>query len=558
MSFSFVSAYLDFTVDSKFSTNLRESARHLKIIWVLLGLALWPGTLALVRGSDGASSWVWADSSTGKLAYKSLDKGDHICDFSYAGYMGGGVALPNLDVKAHVDSPSGGDDTAAIQQAIDTVSALPLVNGQRGAVLLGDGTFQCNGTLTINASGVVLRGSGLTSTALSLTGDPHPAIKIAGDGKAHLIGGESVIADDYVPSGANSFHVKEASAFHVGDTISITKPVTPDWVAFMGMDKLVRNGKPETWLKGSLETERTISSISGQTIEVDVPLTDCYDSTYVGKETVKVARISHAGPDGADPRVTQSGVENLTIHAPERHIVLGQPAFEGLQLQGLMDCWLLNVSMTGVTSGIWMKASRRVTLEKVNIDNATIMGAAKPFDISMDESTLILCDQCTGHGDAVWYAATASRCQGPNVVLNCTFKGKGAIDAHERWATGLLVDGCQVPDGSIGMHNRGEMGSGHGWTMGWGVVWNCAAATFSVQNPPGAANWQIGCRGNNITERMPTFSEEGGGADDTGNSNGTLSPGIIESQDAPVSPTSLYLAQLRQRLGDQALHNIGY
>ena len=40
------------------------------------------------------------------------------------------------------------------------VAAMKLENGFRGAVLLGPGTFPCSGTLTIPASGVVLRGRG--------------------------------------------------------------------------------------------------------------------------------------------------------------------------------------------------------------------------------------------------------------------------------------------------------------------------------------------------------------------------------------------------------------
>ena len=64
-----------------------------------------------------------------------------------------------------------------------------------------------------------------------------------------------------------------------------------------------------------------------------------------------------------------------------------------------------------------------------------------------------------------------------------------------RWSTGLLVDNCKAPDGGIDFMNRGVMGSGHGWTMGWAVAWNCDAKNYVIQNPPGAANWAIGCIG---------------------------------------------------------------
>lgn len=36
--------------------------------------------------------------SSGHLVYRRLPKGDQIIDFSYAGYMGGGVPLPNVPI----------------------------------------------------------------------------------------------------------------------------------------------------------------------------------------------------------------------------------------------------------------------------------------------------------------------------------------------------------------------------------------------------------------------------------------------------------------------------
>jgi hypothetical protein len=40
--------------------------------------------------SSTKSQWVYPDAK-GKLVYKTLESGDKIMDFSYAGYMGGGV-----------------------------------------------------------------------------------------------------------------------------------------------------------------------------------------------------------------------------------------------------------------------------------------------------------------------------------------------------------------------------------------------------------------------------------------------------------------------------------
>ena len=72
----------------------------------------------------------------GTLIYTPDENGNSIPDFSHAGYMGGGVALPDVPVKQTVSPSGGADDTGLIQAAIDDVSSLPLENGFRGAVLL--------------------------------------------------------------------------------------------------------------------------------------------------------------------------------------------------------------------------------------------------------------------------------------------------------------------------------------------------------------------------------------------------------------------------------------
>ena len=123
------------------------------------------------------------------------------------------------------------------------------------------------------------------------------------------------------------------------------------------------------------------------------------------------------------------------------------------------------------------------------------------------------------------------------VVLNCNFIGKGGIQPHMHWNTGLLVDSCHLKEGRIEFINRGTSGSGHGWAIGWGVAWNCSANSYLIQQPPGAMNWAIGCRG----PLHPKCPKEG-----------------IFSHNKPVAPASLYLAQLKERLGTAALKNIGY
>jgi hypothetical protein len=491
------------------------------------------------------SQWAHLDRS-GKLVYQPLKTGDRILDFSYAGYMGGGVSLPSPAVKKTV-KPSGGDDTASIQAAIDDVSKMPLVNGVRGAVLLTAGRFHCSSTLKIAVSGVVLRGSGSgeNDTVIEMTGDPHLAVSITGESKITSAGTAVAVADAYVPAGTMSLSVHDAASFKAGDRVQITRPVTPEWVHLMGMDKLVRGGKKETWVAGDLKTQRTIVAVEGKTLRFDVPLADSYDAKYLQPQGATVVKVEQMG------LITQAGVENLRLIAPARAVTLNDKHYNGLVMSGVEDSWVRNLRVFDTTEAVGLsRTSRRVTVTRVDVTQSVpIVGAAKPADFSVN-GTQLLIDRCTATGNNVFYIAVGPGEQGPNVVLNCVFHGDGHVQPHQRWSTGLLVDSCQVPEGGIDLMNRGTMGSGHGWTMGWAVAWNNTAKSFLIQMPPGSANWGIGNRGEQLLDRLKMF--------DPGPELPLLPQGYIDSQGTPVAPASLYLEQLRERLGPQALKNIGY
>src|ERR1700722_11727648 len=270
------------------SLQSRTSALSAFAWWLLL-----TATAAPQSPSPVQSQWVYFNDS-GKLVYQPLKTGDRILDFSYAGYGGGGVALPTFPVRKTV-TPSGKDDTAAIQAAIDEVSRLPVLNGVRGAVMLGSGRFHCKDTLKLRADGIVLRGngSGDDGTVIEMTGDPHLAISVMGTSNIAPVGAATGVSDAYVPSGSMSLSVLDASSFKVGDRIQIIRPVTPEWLSLMGMDTLVRNGKKQTWVVGDLKTERMIAAINGNKLVFDVPLADSYDAKYLGPGGASVIKIEH-------------------------------------------------------------------------------------------------------------------------------------------------------------------------------------------------------------------------------------------------------------------------
>ncbi|HUS03845.1 MAG TPA: hypothetical protein VMY77_19025 [Chitinophagaceae bacterium] len=491
------------------------------------------------KQNTGKSEWVYLDPQ-GKLAYKTLPGGDRIMDFSYAGYMGGGVSIPVVKVRITLN-PSEGDNTDAIQNAINEVSKMPLVNGSRGAVLLNPGTYNCERALNINASGVVLRGSGSgeKGTIINMTGKPHLCISARGNIASKVMGTLTTFSDAYVPSGSNSFTLVDASSLTIGDTIRITRPITEAWVKLMGMDLLVRDGKKQTWVTGDITCERVIIKKIKNKITVDVPLTDSYDAKYLNPPGVSLVKITSTG------ELSQIGIENIKIVSAPLSVTINEGSNKAFTMSGIADSWARNIEVLNTVNSV------SVTGKRITVDNLTILhnlptiGAAKPADINGSGQQLLF-NRCNITGDNLFFFGTGAKVTGPVVLLNCTFKGNGWIQPHQRWATGLLVDNCEVPDGGIDFMNRGAMGSGHGWAIGWAVAWNCRAKSYLNQLPPGSANWVIGSTGEKQKRAIPFNAEP------------NLPEGIYDSYGVPVNPLSLYLAQLAERLGKQAVKNTGY
>jgi hypothetical protein len=463
--------------------------------------------------AQSKSEWVYFGPDH-LLHYKTTERGDRILDFSSAGYRGGGVPLPSLPVVRKL-SPIKGDNTAQIQAALDDTA---------GAVLLTPGEYEIAGTLAITRSNVALRGD---HAIIHLTGKPHRFLDIRGSGTWATEGDPAKITDSYVPSGADSFHVAGASGFHPGDHVLIQRPVTAEWVHFMGMDTLVRDGKPQTWIKpGSvIRTDRVVKSVVGDRITLDVPLPDPLDAKFTA---ATIVRYNFPG------RLHEIGVESLRITAPFEDIPITGPQFTAFRIDAVEDAWLRDIDIQETQNGVTIgAAAKRVTFEGVRIaHSASHSGAAAPADFAI-QGTQILLDRCAVTGEGTWPVVTQAQVTGPNVVLNFTADHAG-VSPHQRWATGLLVDGAKLPGSTerkqgLAFSNRNTAGSGHGWDIGWSVGWNVTSPFLLVQQPPGAMNWCIGCTGKAVKL-------------------GDTPTGTFDSPNAPVLPASLYLEQLRERL----------
>jgi hypothetical protein len=460
-----------------------------------------------------------------RLHYLNDARGNSIMDFSSAGYRAGGVKLPSVAACQRL-TPAGGDNTARIQAALDQAT---------GAVVLAAGEYEIAGTLSITRSGVVLRGE--KGAAIRLTGKPHRFLEIHGEGTWREEGPPAPVLDAYVPAGATTLRVRGASAFHPGDRVLVLRPVIAEWIHFMGMDTLVRDGQPQTWIAAGsvIRTDRVVDSVEEDRVTLDVPLSDALDSKFAS------AALVHYSFPG---RITEAGVEGLRITAPFEDVPITEPQFTALRMDAVEDGWARDLEIRETQNGIVIgPGAKRLTLTNVRIaHSAAHSGSAAPADFSL-QGTQVLLDRCRVTGEGTWPVVTQAEVTGPLVVLNFT-ADSGGVAPHQRWATGLLVDGGKFPGGTerrpgLAFSNRGTAGSGHGWAIGWSVAWNVSSPFLLVQQPPGALNWCIGCIGTPVTV-------------------GGTPNGIFDSPGKMVQPASLYLQQLRDRIGPDAVRNIGY
>lgn len=519
-----------------------------KFAGVLLSSALF-FLLSPPLPAQAPSQWVFYDSSH-HLQYQTDSLGNKILDFSFAGYQGGGVALPSIPVRATIN-PSGGDDTANIQNAINQVSQLPPdIRGFRGAVLLAPGAYTLSGTININTSGVILRGSGSGSdgTVLTMTGTPFLGIDIAGTGSWQTTGTPQPITDSYVPSGAYTVTVADASSFTVGQTVLIRRPVTAAWIHFMGMDRLKSSsGAPQTWMGTStiINTDRIIQAINGNQLIFDAPLTDSFDSQYL---TGSVVGYTYPG------RISRVGIEHLSMIAPAVNVDINSPQFLGVKMDAVINSWLKDVVWQDTQNTVTISNTvKEVTMDQVIVNHTVTHTGDRMADFGIS-GTEIFINRSASNGTGEWPMVMQSRVTGPIVLLNFSSTQAAGIAPHQRWGTGMLADNAMLPNApknpnggatGIAYQDRGNHGSGQGWAAGWSVAWNVTTPYFVVQQFPGGLNWCIGCVGTKISTGANGY-------------DGNVPDGAYDSLGTLVTPPSLYLAQLEERKGPAALAAIGY
>jgi len=533
----------------------------------VLQMALAPALLPLPQLQDLAptTSRVYPGTDN-KLVYVPDEQGNTVIDSSHAGYSGGGVAIPTIPVRETI-WPVAGDNTENIQAAINKVAARPMdAGGFRGAVLLKGGYYRMATPAKIDTSGVVLRGEGMGDTGTILIGTGTGRTAAAGgpgggggnQGTLVIAGGASGITlkeetkqgvmDDYVPVGARRFKVTSARNFRPGDTVIVRRIGNQDWIDAVGM-----NGPDNAsrWRPFNVEWDRTVTDVQGDLITIDAPITCAIEKRWGGGEVLKYeegGRIEKVGIENLramsefDPtkRTREYGNMDRPNYVAEEYYNDENHYRNFVIFDNMKNGWVRNAtalhfvySMVGTSRGAkWVTVQDCVSRAPVSQ-----RAGARRFTFAL-RGQLALVQRCLsdeGRHSFMSGQPTSSA----NVFLDCKATTPfSSSEPHEQWATGNLYDNVQAP-----LTARFWKNINIGWAGANTVFWNCEGS-FLVQKPPTAQNFSFGHLGvNAVVFNIPLQDP-------------TKENGHIESLDKHVMPRSLYLTQLRERLGEAAVRQI--
>jgi hypothetical protein len=346
----------------------------------------------------------------------------------------------------------------------------------------------------------------------------------------------ALLVSDVTTTGYQPVNPSASTLLGVGDTIIIQRPQTQSWIDAINMNSLTN-----PWTPGSgLRFERQITAVNSNQITFDAPLCNPIESAWT---TGLVYQVTDSG------RIQQDGIENLCgigqISDYPSNILNG--VF--ITYQNIKNSWIKNLLLAGWGNGITINDKWCTVQDCLYTNPATGTASAGPaaytFGGSAAES---LFQRCSSGGSYFHVMVTQASTPGPDVFLNIISTGTN-FDAgpHQRWAAGALFDNINMTDepGSssaphLAILNRGNDGSGQGWAAGFSVMYNCMVPEFDLEQPDTTTNEYNWCIGGIGT--VHSYSDNG----------------IYDTLGSIVNPRSLYLEQLKERLGPAAVANIGY
>lgn len=448
-------------------------------------------------------------------------------DYSTCGYHASEKPIPDVKNAVYV-SYNGADCYERLQRAINYVASLkPDKNGHRGAVLLGEGTYNISKPLRISTSGVVIRGAGRGKTTIIKHGYDRGALLYI-EGGMSMTGGDTIaVAGQKTMAGATTLTLKDASKLKKGERIRIVRPSTKEWIESLNCYDFGGGLDYTGWKPTDIDItwDRTITAVNGNSITIDAPITTTLSEEYGGAFAV-------TGYNNAE--ISECGVENLTLMSEhnswnpkdEDH------CWDAIWADNARDCWVRRVefkSFAGSAVNLQKNTSRITVEDCIAGDPVSETGGwRRCVFLTRGQQTLI--QRCVSrhgiHDFAAGYCAA-----GPNAFVQCEGENSlGFSGSIGSWAAGLLFDIVNIDGNDISFKNLEQFQFGTGWNTANSMMWQCTGSTLYCYSPDkDNRNSAHGCWG--------TL---------TGNAEWT-------SSNDHVQPRSLFYAQLQKRMGKDAV-----
>ncbi|KAF1017104.1 MAG: hypothetical protein GAK31_00363 [Stenotrophomonas maltophilia] len=282
-----------------------------------------------------------------------------------------------------------------------------------------------------------------------------------------------------------------------------------------------------------MDYERVVTALDGSTMTLDAPVADAIERRFGGGVVFR-SRVQ---------RISEAGIEDLRLEGnPDTGTALRTPdtgPYTAIRFAGVRDGWVRNVTIRYVSHGITAQRGAHFNtfedLAYLDPHYGQTEGMRRYTFNYEGNAAFNLTQRC--YAEQVRHSfVTGATTPGPNVFLDCL-----AVDAsndsgpHHRWATGTLYDNTR--DTQLKVQNRRRSGTGHGWAGAQQMFWNTGSTQLVLQAPPHAMNWSVGKAGATVPGKFPPEEPAG----------------MLQRPDEVVVPRSLYLQQLRDRLGASAV-----
>jgi hypothetical protein len=357
-----------------------------------------------------------------------------------------------------------------------------------------------------------------------------------------------LVTDEFVPVGARTLTVAAAAGFRPGDAVVVRRIGNQAWIDAVGM-----NGQPgsSVWRPFNVDWNRVVVDVQGNRLTIDAPITCAIEARWGGGEVVKYeapGRISQVGVENLramsefDPAVRTRDYGNMDRpnYAAEEYYSDENHFSNFVLFDNTRNGWVRHTtalhfvnSMVGTQAGaMGITVQDCVSLEPIS---RRLGGRRFTFALRGQLNLVQRCLSDKGRHSFMMGQPTGSG----NVYLDCEATSPfSSSEPHEQWATGGLYDNVRAP-----LTARFWKDFIIGWAGANTVFWNCEG-NFLVQKPPTAQNYTFGHLGVNAVVFNTSFQDP------------SKENGHIESLDRHVQPRSLYLTQIRDRLGEAAVRRV--